>query len=297
MAPAPTEIGPFFATSHHAPIELPEHVLTTIVLLLRARSLYSGLIGGIGSVCRSWRRLAKGVLMGDELAWLRVEGAAEAAECLSSFPHAKSLRIVGDAAAGEIASALGSGSVARLAIANNSVMRDCEGLGELVGLRALCITKCRNLAPSLGGITQLTSLDLGGTLLVSAASWAVSGCLCLRVWARAVARRAVAGGGACRQSHRSRWGSVAGTESRKDDAAEVAVPRWYAACICGSCAVSGYLRTPAVHWMMLGGVGRGDGAQGCSVWVGECKRRAEGRRCVQTIRSDMMGQRRWHRVS
>jgi hypothetical protein len=178
MAPAPTEIGPFFATSHHAPIDLPEHVLTMVVLLLRdspsaaadaeARSRYSGVMGGIGSVCRSRRRLAKGVLMGDELAWLRVQGAAEAAECLSSFPHAKSLRIVGDAAAGEIVSALGSGSVARLAIAHNSVVRDCEGLGELVGLRALCITGCRNLAPRLGRMTQLTSLDLGGTLRASA---------------------------------------------------------------------------------------------------------------------------------
>ena len=187
MASAPTEVGPFFATPHHAPIELPEQVLTMIVLLLRdstsaaadaeARSLYAGLMGGIGSVCRSWRRLVKGVLMGDELAWLRVQGAAEAAECLSSFPHAKSLRIVGDAAAGEIVSALGSGSVARLAIANNSVVRDCEGLGELVGLRALCITECRNLAPNLGGMPQLTSLDLGGTLHASAGCRAVSGCL------------------------------------------------------------------------------------------------------------------------
>jgi hypothetical protein len=178
MAPASTEIGPFFATSRHAPIELPEHLLTTIVLLLRdstsatadaeARSLYSGVIGGIGSVCRSWRRLAKGLLMGDERAWLRVQGAAEAAECLSSFPHAKSLRIVGDAAAGEIASALGSGSVARLAIANNSVVRDCEGLGELVGVRALCITECRNLAPRLGRMAQLTTLDLSCTLRASA---------------------------------------------------------------------------------------------------------------------------------
>ena len=111
-----TEIGPFFATLHHAPIELPQQVLTMIVLLLRdstsaaanaeARSLYAGLMGGIGSVCRSWRRLVKGVLMSDELVWLRVQGAAEAAECLSSFPHAKSLTIVGDAAAGEIVSAL-----------------------------------------------------------------------------------------------------------------------------------------------------------------------------------------------
>ena len=83
---ASAEIAPFFATLHHAPIEVPEEVLTMIVLLLRdstsadaeARSLYAGLMGGIGSVCRSWRRLVKGVLMGDELAWLRVRGAAEA---------------------------------------------------------------------------------------------------------------------------------------------------------------------------------------------------------------------------
>ena len=178
MAPAPTEIGPFFATSHHAPIELPEHVLTMIVLLLRdstsaaadaeARSLYAGLMGWIGSVSRSWRRLVKGVLMGDELAWLRVQGAAEAAECLSSFPHAKSLRIVGDAAAGAMVSALGSGSVARLAIAANNVVRGCECLDQLVGLRALNITECRNLAPSLGRMTQLTSLNLSCTLHASA---------------------------------------------------------------------------------------------------------------------------------
>jgi hypothetical protein len=107
--------------------------------------------------------------MGDELAWLRVQGAAEAAECLSSFPHAKSLRIVGDAAAGEIVSALGSGSLARLAFANNSVVRGCEGLGKF-GLRALYITECRNLAPSLEGMTQLTSLDLRGTVHTSAAA-------------------------------------------------------------------------------------------------------------------------------
>ena len=176
MASASTEVWPFFATPHHAPIELHEHVLTMIVLLLRdstsadaeARSLYAGLMGGIGSVCRSWRRLVKGVLMGDELAWLRVQGAAEAAECLSSFPHAKSLRIVGDAAAGEIVSALGAGSVARLAITKNNVVRNCECLYHLVGLRALYITECHNLAPSLGEMTQLTSLDLRSTLRASA---------------------------------------------------------------------------------------------------------------------------------
>ncbi len=80
-----TEIGPFFATLRHAPILLPEELLTMVLLLLRdstsaaadadARSLYAGLMGGIGSVCRSWRRLVKGVLMGDELAWLRVQVA------------------------------------------------------------------------------------------------------------------------------------------------------------------------------------------------------------------------------
>jgi hypothetical protein len=187
MASASTKVGPFFATLHHAPIWLPEQVLTMIVLLLRdstsaasdaeARSLYAGLMGGIGSVCRSWRRLVKGVLMDDELAWLRVQGAAEAAECLSSFPHAKSLRIVGDAAAGEIVAVLGSGLVARLAIANNSVVRHCECLGQLVGLRALKFTECRNLAPSLGRMTELTSLDLSRTLHASAGSCAVSGCL------------------------------------------------------------------------------------------------------------------------
>jgi hypothetical protein len=187
MVPASTEIGPFFATPHHAPIELPEQVLTMIVLLLRAstsaaadaeaRSLYAGLMGWIGSVCRSWRRLVKGVLMGDELACLRVQGAADAAECLSSFPRAKSLRIVGDAAAGEIVAVLGSRSVARLAIAKNSVVRSCKCLDQLVGLRALKITECRNLESlSLGRMTQLTSLDLGGTL---GHRWAcaVSGCL------------------------------------------------------------------------------------------------------------------------
>ena len=170
-----------------------------------ARSLCAGVIGGIGSVCRSWRRLAKGVLMGDELAWLRVHGASEAAECLSSFPHAKSLRIVGDAAAGEIASAQGSGWVARLAIANNSVVRDCEGLGGLVGLRALCITWCRNLAPSLGRMAQLTSLDLSGTLCVHRL-----GMRCERVLANTgncVDDVACCGRGGCARGWSGWWGS------------------------------------------------------------------------------------------
>jgi hypothetical protein len=125
---------------------------------------------------------------------------------------AKSLRIVGDAAAGETVSALGSGSVAWLPIANNNVVRDCECLDQSVGLRALYNTECRKLpvrdvralsalvslntlhrkALDIGSVvhrlglyqsigdrsmaqrffrmTQLTSLDLTGMLLASAAA-------------------------------------------------------------------------------------------------------------------------------
>jgi hypothetical protein len=39
--------------------------------------------------------------------------------------------------AGGIGAVLGSRSVMRLAIADNRMMRGCEGLGQLVGLRAL----------------------------------------------------------------------------------------------------------------------------------------------------------------
>jgi hypothetical protein len=214
------------ATLHRAPIELPEHVLTTILLFLRdstsaaadaeARdgsrvqwpsgfeSLYAGLIGGIGSVCRSWRRLVKGILMGDKRAWLRLQGAAEAAECLSSFPHAKSLCIIGDATVGEILAVLGLRSIARLAIANNNVMRNCKGLGQLVGLRALYITdtECSTLARSLGTMTQLTSLDLGGTLHAS------HQLRCERVLANAgdaMMMLRVVGWGGCARGCSGRW--------------------------------------------------------------------------------------------
>ena len=139
-----------FATVTHAPIDLPEQVLVMIVSRVRdvrpataeadARSLCADVMHGIGSVSRLWRKLAKGVLMGDELAWLRVRGAAAAAECLSCFPRALSVRIVGDARAGDIGAVLGSRSVMRLALAAGSVMHGCEGLGgQLVGPRALYI--------------------------------------------------------------------------------------------------------------------------------------------------------------
>ncbi len=62
-----------------------------------------------------------------------------------------------------------------------------------------------SLALSLGGMTQLTMLDLRGMLRASAGSCAVSGCLrmpavhgwCCVLWAEAVVRGAGAGGGVC----------------------------------------------------------------------------------------------------
>ena len=138
-----------------APIDLPEQVLVMIVSRVRdmrpataeadAGSLYADVMHGIGSVSRLWRKLAKGVLMGDELAWLRVPGAAAAAACMSCFPRALSVRIVGGARAGDIGAVLGSRSVVTLAVANNRTMRGCEGLGQLVGLRALYIAACGRL--------------------------------------------------------------------------------------------------------------------------------------------------------
>ncbi len=109
----------FFATVTQAPIELPEQVLVMIVSCALdvipatpgadgadERSLYAGMMRGIGSVSRLWRRVAKAVLTGDELAWLRAPGAAVAAECLSCFPRALSLRIVGDGRSGDIGAVL-----------------------------------------------------------------------------------------------------------------------------------------------------------------------------------------------
>ena len=172
-----------FATVNQAPIDLPEQVLIMIVSRVRdvrpatpdllfglpkataeadARSLCADVMHGIGSVSRLWRKLAKGVLMGDELAWLRVPGAAAAAECMSCFPRALSLRIVDGARAGDIGTVLGSRSVMRLALATNNVMRDCEGLGQLVGLRALYIEECGRLrdAAALSSLVDLRTLQL-----------------------------------------------------------------------------------------------------------------------------------------
>jgi hypothetical protein len=162
-------------------MQLPEDVLAKIVSLLpelvpadpeedASRSLYADVVGGIGSVCKAWRLLVKHVLMGDELAWLRVSGAAEAAECLSSFPRVRSLRIVGDASAGDIVAVLGSRSVTRLAIANNRMTRGLGCLGQLVGLRALYLEGCEKLrdVTALSSLGGLHTLHLSGCVHWSA---------------------------------------------------------------------------------------------------------------------------------
>ncbi len=74
--------------------------------------------------------------------------------------------------------------------------------------------------------------------------------------------------GACRQSDRTRWGSVAGTEPRKDDAADVAGPRWYSACIGGQLRCERVLANAGNAWMTLRAVGWGVCARGCSGLVG-----------------------------
>jgi hypothetical protein len=91
-----------FASVTQAPLGLPEHVLIMILSLVRdeapatanadAKWSYAGLMAGTGSVSKLWRCVVKSFLMGDRLAWLTVKSGA-AAQCLSSFPHIRSLRI------------------------------------------------------------------------------------------------------------------------------------------------------------------------------------------------------------
>ena len=68
-----------FPTVNQAPIDLPEQMLIIIVSRVRdvkpataeadARSLYTDVMHGIGSVSTLWRCLVRGVLMGDERHW------------------------------------------------------------------------------------------------------------------------------------------------------------------------------------------------------------------------------------
>ena len=62
--------------------------------------------------------------------------------------------------------------------------------------------------------------------------------------------------------------SVAGTESRTNDAADVVVPRRYAECIGGQLRWERVLGNACCAWMLLRAVGRGSWARGCSGWWG-----------------------------
>jgi hypothetical protein len=72
-----------------------------------------------------------------------------------------------------------------------------------------------------------------------------------------IARGKPRGGGACRQSDRRSWGSVACTESRRDDAADVTGPQPYAACIGGRLRCERVLANAGCALMMMGAVGWG----------------------------------------
>ena len=75
-------------------------------------------------------------------------------------------------------------------------------------------------------------------------------------------------GGACRKLHRSRWGGVVSNESRRDDAADVAGPQLYAACIGGQLRCERVLASAGNALMLMGAVGWGGCVRGCSWWWG-----------------------------
>ena len=105
-----------------------------------------------------------------------------------------------------------------------------------------------SLAPSLVRMTQLTSLNLAGTLhpSVGLEQWrmrgapAVHGCFCVgRLCAgqkrcSGFGRGAPIGACGCRKYHQRTWGEVAGTDSDTDAAACFAEPRRCTACAGGS---------------------------------------------------------------
>jgi hypothetical protein len=137
----------YFAVNSEAPIELSEHVLLLILSFVRDLFASDGLASysfslmrAIGSATRAWRRLAKQALTSDDRAVLVVSGAGGAAECLSAFPHVRSLRIDGNVRAGEVAAVLASRLVERLWLQQVPERRvDLRPLSALVNLRKLCL--------------------------------------------------------------------------------------------------------------------------------------------------------------
>jgi hypothetical protein len=167
-------------------------------------------------------------------------------------------------------------------------------------------------------MTQLTTLNLGGTLRASAG---------LALWVDDCNRRrcgwmmmCVVGRGRCVRRCSGWWGlRVAGrgaaaradNQIDADGAASLAPSLGRMAqlttlnlggtlcAIGGSWGCSRVLANAGNVLMMLCNVGWGGCALGCSGWWGlrGASRGAAGRWCVQTIRLEQMGQRRWHRVS
>jgi hypothetical protein len=179
-----------------------------------------------------------------------------------------------------------------------------------------------SLAPSLLMMTQLTSLHLSGTLRAYATciggACAVGGCLqppAVHGWC-CVLRDA--GWGGCWRGCSGR--PLARGESRRCDAADNQIgddgvaslaPSLLMMTQLTSLHLSGTLRAlslrASVGRALWAGAYDGrlcmDGAVRCGLGWGGCWRGcsgwrlAMGLRCVQVIRSETMGQRRWHRVS
>jgi hypothetical protein len=120
--------------------------------------------------------------------------------------------------------------------------------------------RCERVLASAGNVVMmLRAVGRGG--------WAI-GC---SGWV-GLARGEPRGGGSCRQLHRSSWCSMAGTESRKDDAADVAGPQLYAAGIGSSWRCERVLASAGCARMLcvaggvvaLGAVAGGWGLRGAS---------------------------------
>jgi Leucine-rich repeat (LRR) protein len=173
--------GPYFATASYVPIDLPEQVLTLILSLVHKQAKTPGdhaccggvsaiptalrdVMCGIGAVTKGWRRLVGEFRMRDGSAWLRVSGACAAAECLSAFPRAHSLRVDGDARVRDVVTVLASRSVERLSLEHNKSLRHCRGLRHMASLRTLHLNSCCRLSDvrGLSSLAGLCTLDLNG---------------------------------------------------------------------------------------------------------------------------------------
>ena len=151
-------------------------------------SRWAKLLPHLGSVSRGWRRVAIITMVRDQEAWLSVPSVKIAAECLSAFPTAHSLRIYIKRDAwprtGDIATVLASRAVTRLSLnwewrsadwerrsdgpcsapRTLAFEQGCGRLDSLVGLRSLYIRDCKLLTDlrRLSALAGLRTLKLIG---------------------------------------------------------------------------------------------------------------------------------------